>query len=152
MSKEQSAWGNLPHQAHTVAANKHSSRLQPSCCHPSVGVTCRQCSKISRSPYFNCSLLFWLVSTTSHSEATLLLYCPFPGHRRASSHEVLDTSFFLVVNATLTTEAVWPGKCPGEVTKDSALFLTHYFSPASLRWTWVSNILLFQIFNSFHRH
>lgn len=146
MSKEQSAWDNLAHHTHSVTTNYHFSRLQPSGCHLSVGVTCGRCSRDSSPLCFN-----WLVSTASCSEAMLLLHCAFLGHWRASSRKVLDTTFFLVGNAALTNEAVWAEKYHGEITKSSSLFLMHYFSSASLRWTRISNIPLCQIANSFHR-
>lgn len=146
MSKEQSAWDNLACHTHSVTANYHFSRLQPSGCHLSVGVTCEQCSRGSSSSCFN-----WLVSTASCSEAMLLLHCAFLSHWRASRQKVLDTSFFLAGNAALTTEAVWAEKYLGEIIKGSSLFLIHYFRPASLRWTRVSNIPLCQIINSFQR-
>lgn len=84
-----------------------------------------------------------------HSEV-LLPHPACPGHGRASSREVLDTTFFLGAMIFQSTKLFEQGK--GMLrTQRIFVFPIHYFRPVCLRWTWVLNIPLWQIFNGFHR-
>lgn len=139
MPKEWSAWDNLGHQAHTASANYHSSRLQPLCWHPPVGVTCRQCNGVSRSPWCSCSLLFWLLAQFPFWSSPAPLCLPWSLKSRQPRN--LGYNFLSWGNATPFTKAVWAEKGEAKNTnKDISVFPIHCFSLVSLKWTWHTSL------------
>lgn len=131
MPKERSAWDNLGHQAHTITAKYHPSRLQPSCWQPPVGVTCRQCNGVSPSPRFCCSLLFWLLAQVPFWSTPAPLCLPWPW--KSKQPRDLGYNFPSCGNAVPFTKAVWAGKAMLRTQRISVCPI-HCFSPVCLRW------------------